>query len=279
MNRMDEPPRLTEDFGVPAGLRELLGAAQQDGLSPKELEHVVHGVETKLNPVPSDDPSSGLKTSARPRALGKAGTRLTSSLAAKIGIVLLVAAGVGGSIGYVAIKRSERPLPTPVVTPVAVETAKVEALLSVSGAQSDPSTAVREVPAIPAEAPVTNTIQKPVRGTSATIQPKRSAESRSGATDDAASMVEEHRLLRAARASLADNPQQAFNLTQEHRRRFPQGMLSQEREVLAIEALSRLGKSSEARTRAGQFSQRYPDSPHRARVLQSSPSSSSATHQ
>ena len=76
----------------------------------------------------------------------------------------------------------------------------------------------------------------------------------------------EHQLLRSARAALSSNPKRAYALTQEHRRRFPSGMLVQEREVIAIEALARMGNDKAASDRADQFSKDYPDSPHKDRV-------------
>jgi hypothetical protein len=73
-------------------------------------------------------------------------------------------------------------------------------------------------------------------------------------------------LLRQAQAALRRDPAQALALTREHRRRFPKGALAQEREVIAIEALSRLGRSGEASKAATDFTQRYPDSAHRRKV-------------
>jgi outer membrane protein assembly factor BamD (BamD/ComL family) len=72
-------------------------------------------------------------------------------------------------------------------------------------------------------------------------------------------------LLRA-RQELSSDPSGALALTQEHARRFPSGTLSQEREVLAIEALARLGRTSEARRRLDAFRSRFPQSPHVARL-------------
>jgi hypothetical protein len=73
-------------------------------------------------------------------------------------------------------------------------------------------------------------------------------------------------LLRSARHALATAPNRTLALTDEHLLRYPQGMLDQEREALAIEALVKLGRISEARTRAQTFERAYPDSPHRARI-------------
>jgi hypothetical protein len=74
-------------------------------------------------------------------------------------------------------------------------------------------------------------------------------------------------LLLRARQELASDPSDALALTQEHARRFPSGGLVQEREVLAIEALARLGRTSEAQRRLEAFRARFPRSPHVARLM------------
>ena len=73
-------------------------------------------------------------------------------------------------------------------------------------------------------------------------------------------------LLLRARRELASNPATALELTIEDARRFPDGALTPEREVLAIEALKRLGRLPEARARLAAFHVRYPQSPHAARL-------------
>ena len=73
-------------------------------------------------------------------------------------------------------------------------------------------------------------------------------------------------LLLRARQELASDPSGALTLTQEHARRFPSGALVQEREVLAIEALARLGRSFDAKHRLDAFRARFPRSPHIERL-------------
>jgi len=80
--------------------------------------------------------------------------------------------------------------------------------------------------------------------------------------------VAEDRLIRQARAALPNDPALALSLTSAHARRFPDGTLEQEREVIAIEALTKLGRDSEARERAATFTQHHPTSAYRARVEQ-----------
>jgi outer membrane protein assembly factor BamD (BamD/ComL family) len=69
-------------------------------------------------------------------------------------------------------------------------------------------------------------------------------------------------LLKRARAALEAHPARALRLARQHARRFPEGDLVQERQVVVVEALVRLGRVEEARARARRFRQRYPDSIH-----------------
>jgi hypothetical protein len=73
-------------------------------------------------------------------------------------------------------------------------------------------------------------------------------------------------LLLQARRYLASDPASALALTDDAARRFSDGPLAPEREVLAIEALAHMGRAAEARTRLSAFRARYPRSPHLARL-------------
>ena len=69
-------------------------------------------------------------------------------------------------------------------------------------------------------------------------------------------------LLERARRALASSPARSLALTEEHRQRYPNGALGQEGEVIAIEALRRLGRDREASRRADDFARAYPGSAH-----------------
>jgi hypothetical protein len=76
-------------------------------------------------------------------------------------------------------------------------------------------------------------------------------------------LAREGALLTDARASLrAGNPTGALAVLRKLDREFPRGGLGQEREVLAIEALSALGDTAAVKRRAEAFVKAYPDSPH-----------------
>jgi hypothetical protein len=95
--------------------------------------------------------------------------------------------------------------------------------------------------------------------------------------DDAPShRVEPHRLdllkaesglLTEARAQLRSGNASAAQASLDRlQAQFPKGMLTQEREVLAIEVLSARGNSEAARRRAKAFVRAYPQSPHSAKL-------------
>ncbi len=69
-------------------------------------------------------------------------------------------------------------------------------------------------------------------------------------------------LLERARRALSKNPALALELTRRHQAEFPRGVLRQEREVIAIEALRRLGEADQARERGSEFRREFPNSAH-----------------
>jgi hypothetical protein len=79
-------------------------------------------------------------------------------------------------------------------------------------------------------------------------------------------MAAELALLRQARAVLASNPSRALALCADHARMFDGGALSQEREVIAIEALLGAGRAGEARERGRRFRESFPGSAHARRI-------------
>lgn len=76
----------------------------------------------------------------------------------------------------------------------------------------------------------------------------------------------EFSLVSRAQASLATDPVRALALVSDHERQFPNGTLVEECEVIAIDALLRLSRHSDAQARALQFKRRFPASVHQRRV-------------
>ena len=76
----------------------------------------------------------------------------------------------------------------------------------------------------------------------------------------APAQLSEAELLEQARSALKADPSRALQRANEHRRRYPGGVLVQEREVIAIQALRQLGRTAEAEQRAEAFSKAFPGS-------------------
>jgi hypothetical protein len=84
--------------------------------------------------------------------------------------------------------------------------------------------------------------------------------------DDAGDAVAELTLLARARRVLLSDPARSLELAEQHARAYPNGTLGEEREVLAIESLLKLGRRADAAARARRFELRFPSSAHRAHL-------------
>jgi hypothetical protein len=73
-------------------------------------------------------------------------------------------------------------------------------------------------------------------------------------------------LLQRAQDALRSNSSSALSIANEHRKAYPDGLLAQEREVIAVEALEKLGRGAEAEQRATAFVRRHPGSSHISRL-------------
>ncbi len=77
---------------------------------------------------------------------------------------------------------------------------------------------------------------------------------------------DEVELLSRAERLLRSEPSTALRLAEQHAKRFRASLLGQEREAVAILALSKLGRIDEARARERAFERTYPASPHTRRL-------------
>jgi len=233
-----DPLRLADDASdAPEELRSLFGAAARDMPSEASLARL----STKLGPLLG---SVGAGMASGPVASGSA----AGGSAAGIGKLAVVAAALVG--GAVLVSRLNQEVPTNVPegrSVPSVQTPKHELPKAVETATTEPPS--REA------APVLEPSAQP----SAVERQTPRVEQRSPAEIEAD-------LLERARSALASNPSRALSLTTEHKLRFPGGVLAQEREVIAIEALRKLGKSDQASLRADQFAKQYPGSAHRHKL-------------
>jgi TolA-binding protein len=154
---------------------------------------------------------------------------------------------------------------------------KVAAGLALAGGAAWAGTALLDTPTPPpAHVPVAAHVPLPSEpAVSAPAQP--ASDGSPSAREDkpkgvrpsapASSLAEEGRLLaNAHRLVQQGKPAEALEALRALAARYPRSVLSQEREVLTIEALGASGDARTARTRAETFLRRHPDSPHAARL-------------
>jgi hypothetical protein len=236
MTDFEDPPRWADAPGsADPRLTSLFRAAREDVASDRELEALAAQLGPALGPGAS------------------APMAVKASLLAKLGAgVALVVLGAGGV--YYAHTRAQRQASSPGPRPALV-TASQSAPAGVAVAA--PSS---EQPANPVEAtPAPAAASPPPAARAGNRLPSAGAREGSVALDEAT-------ILERARADLAANPAHALALTSEHAKLFPHGVLAQEREVIAIAALRRLGRTAAAEWRAEAFDRSYPHSAHQHTV-------------
>jgi len=224
-----DPIRLSEPGSAASDdLRTLFRAGAEDLPTDAQLA----ALATKLGPV-LDAPS--------------AGTAAVSN-AARTKVIVAALGGVGaGVVAWVLLSSSPGPSPVPSATVFEPEGAP-----SVAPPSGKPSVEPQAEPSAPPAA-ASNVEVTPSTARSTAAAPARPAES-------------EAEFLERARGSLGQSPSVALSLANQHRARYPSGVLAEEREVIAIEALKRLGRTAEAERRIEAFTRRYPGSAYRKKL-------------
>jgi hypothetical protein len=233
-----DPPRLLDSSGGASdGLRDLLSAAQDDVGSDQQVTRLAERLGPLLLPPAVPAPPAAATASG-------IGAALELGLA---GVALIVA---GGGAWLLSTPKSAPPS-APISSPAA------PAALS---APSVPAAAANTAP----EAPSVGAPEADV----ASGEPPGITKSPAKPTPPA--QLSEAELLEQARSAMKNDPARALARANEHRSRFPGGVLVQEREVIAIQALRQLGRTAEADRRTQAFEKAFPGSAFQ-RKLKSSP--------
>ncbi|MBX3216391.1 MAG: hypothetical protein KF850_30410, partial [Labilithrix sp.] len=182
-------------------------------------------------------------------------------LALKLGSAVVVASAVGtATVVATSTREASTTAPIGIVATVTASTgattASVEADAPAALSVAEDLTPPTEPSAAPPPAASGSTVRAPLAAGSSGAQAAR----------EETGPEAEVRLLERAQDALRARPAEALALADEHARRFPQGMLAQEREVIAIEALVKTGRASEANARASRFKARFPGSSHARRI-------------
>lgn len=101
----------------------------------------------------------------------------------------------------------------------------------------------------------------------ASVQPPRVEPQPTSMQPSIDPLMRETALIAAARSAIGSAPSAALASLDEHRREFFEGQLAPEREFLAVDALRRMNRLTEARQRALDLSRRFPSSSYGARAI------------
>jgi hypothetical protein len=232
----DPTPLTDAGSGASPWLRELLEAGTRDLPSAADLGRV----EAKL--LPLFTPPAAAPAPAASGALMKAGVAALGGVIVVGGLWLTQAPSTKPD----RVEQREAPAPAANPAPVAAEAS----------------------PAVPAKAETEPPVQEGAADTTAPPVTTPRHEKAGPKTPAPSAPVPEDVLLEQARRALASDPGRALSLAREHAAGYPSGVLAQEREVIAIEALRRLGRTSEAEKRLQRFERLYPQSAHRRKLEQ-----------
>jgi hypothetical protein len=277
MKPITEPIRLLDARSDASDeLRRVL-AHGRDALSPSHeqlgrLEAVVAGIGA-LAPGAAVGGATGV-------AKGAFGQWLAKGAVVKLAVLLAIGGGAAGGSYVIAKRAGSRPAATSLVTdspapgPAAAPPRSSVSIVE----ESRPAPSPAEVaPFDPGSSALPSGV-KPSLGAPPPAGPPTLASARHAtagepslpsdplSTEPAPLPETELALVTRARGMVATNPGGALQALDAHRSRFPHGNFEQEREVLAIEALVRLGRRDEARARAGAFAVAFPQSAHRRRI-------------
>jgi hypothetical protein len=226
-----EPMRWAECADAPE-LSELMRAGQSRLPSDAQLAALLSRVQLAALAVPTTAAGVGA-ASAAPKPL------LLAIKPALTALGLGVAGAGAVRIAAWLVLASPAPAPLPRVPSNAplVTSARAAPQASPVEVAPAPVAAPPSAPSVPR--PVLSTVEKP---------------------------ASELSLIRDARSALAGDPARAMRLVEQHSRTFPDGALSQEREVIAVEALAKLGQSQAARARAEAFVKAHRESAYAPRL-------------
>jgi hypothetical protein len=186
--------------------------------------------------------NGGPSSTSGTAGVGHAASVAKKGVAGKLIAVALAAFVGGGVTGGAVVKTMTH---APALAPVG----------AIPPATSSPAAPPAPVP-VPLASATSPNAEAPSPPPRASVAP-----SSGGVPSSHGDIIREREILDAARAALAHGQaRDAILAMQEHARRWPNGELTEEREVVLIQALVAAGRSPEARARAARFHQTFPKS-------------------
>lgn len=225
-----DPPRLRDDPSIPGDLQDLVASA---------------------TPPPPLDPL------IKARSLAQLGV---GSAATATGVKLwLLIGGLGAAVATGVVVTSATSSSTAVSPTTGSTSAEPSAAIGLP-AQTNLETPEAESLSL-GESPVFLELEESAAPMPERAEPVEPAARRSGTARSeppADTLLLEAGILEEARLLLATNPRGTLSQTRRHAREYPRGQLRAERELIAIDALTRLRRRGAARARAAALLRRSP---------------------
>ena len=234
---MSDAPRRWLDSEIPSDLRDALRSAEGDGAHAEQLARLQAKLEQAIGPgFGGEAAGSALPESSSGSAAVGGGSSIGGTLAIATALIVGLGAFWYATRTQPAELAASLPtaMPTPTPAPIALPPpVNAAPQLTKQPQPLQPSAAVPRVLPTP----------RPSAAVPRALPAPRPVAQGSG-------LMEELRQLEAIRRRLPSEPERALGAIAQHARRFPQGALGPERELLRIEALQRLGRVDEARRAA-----------------------------
>jgi len=207
------------------------------GFTTEQRAAMWRGIQTSVGTAATGAVAASAASKIAPKAAAKAASKLAKW---KLGMLLTMAAIAGGGVGAAMHAKWGAPKIVTVEHVVPAETVTVTVTAPPPAALPEPTASA-----------------SPLRAAAAA----KASASPANAREKDASLARERTLLDMARTALSRGDANAALASLEtHAREFPQSQLSEEREVLAIQALASAGRMPEARQRAAAFRKRFVNS-------------------
>ena len=243
----DNPRRLSEspeDDGAGALLRDAIHESKRD--LPDETR--LAAIALKLGPLVGGAAGGGGAAAAGGAGAAKASVApvtakigaMTASMKLEAAVAVTAIAIGGGAVVAPRILGSRAAAPTTPTASAMIATTTSAGPTTISGSLPPASASAQALP-VPTSPPAATMIKPPN-------------------PDD------EVRTLDRAQDALASDPESALSLCNDDAILFAHGPLAQEREVIAIDALTRLGRMTDAKARAKKFAHDFPSSAALPRV-------------
>jgi hypothetical protein len=249
--------RLVDDPNTTGRMKMLISQARHDLPEPSHVLAFADRLQAHI----SSNPNSLTNTPEPPNDLPSAPNRTLGQWASSKSLLLAGLVTVGALFSVIGFRARGNDNNTATTRTAVSASPSPSGTRELTATQQGAAETVMPPLPTPANAPSETSglplpLSSPVKGTKARA-PASGQESPKEAT-----------LLLDARNALSQDPARALRLTQEHARLYPSGVLTQEREVIAIDALRRLGRVDLAQTRSSEFEKKYPGSVHRSKINQ-----------